>query len=240
MSYDIALPNISSVNDKERINQIHSYLYQLSEQLKWALNSMEIEAQRNQQNIEVTLQESIKNAGVSDPKATFNSLKSLIISSAEIVDAYGTELKKKYDGVYLAQSEFGQFEETTSQTVTENSKSIESLFTNVQKIESKVEGIDDSFVDIKANIRCGMLGEVNGVPMYGIEVGQKTEKDGVEIFRKYARFTSGRLSFYDNNDIEVAYISDYKLYITHATITGSLKIGRFVLDTSNGLTCKWE
>ena len=70
-------------------------------------------------------------------------------------------------------------------------------------------------------------------------VGQKNVIDGEEVFRKYARFTSDRLSFYDQNDVEVAYISDYKIHISHAEVTGTLKLGGYLVDTSNGLTFKW-
>jgi hypothetical protein len=41
MSFDIKLPNISSQTESGKIEQIKSYLYQLAEQLKWALNSIE-------------------------------------------------------------------------------------------------------------------------------------------------------------------------------------------------------
>ena len=83
--------------------------------------------------------------------------------------------------------------------------------------------------------------DANGIPVYGLEVGQKNIVDGVEVFNKYARFTSDRLSFYDRNDTEVAYISDKKLYINNVEITGSYKIGRFV-DTvlpDGGVVTKW-
>ena len=79
------------------------------------------------------------------------------------------------------------------------------------------------------------------MPVYGIEVGQRTEIDGVEVFNKYARFTSDRLSFYDQNDNEVAYISDKKLYITHIEVTGSYTISGFV-DTvlaDGSVVTKW-
>ena len=48
-----------------------------------------------------------------------------------------------------------------------------------------------------------------------------------------------RLSFYDQNGSEVAYISDYKLYISNAEITGALKLGGFTIDTERGFTLRW-
>jgi hypothetical protein len=59
------------------------------------------------------------------------------------------------------------------------------------------------------------------------------------VFSKYARFVADKLSFYDKNDTEVAYISDYKLYITNAQITGTLNLGRYELDPTDGLAFKW-
>ena len=104
----------------------------------------------------------------------------------------------------------------------------------------EITGVINQLIEVNARIRSGILYyDDNGVPIYGVEVGQINEIDGVEVFNKLARFTSDRLSFYDKNDIEVAYISDYKLCITNAHITGTLTLGRFVYDTSDGLACRW-
>jgi hypothetical protein len=98
-----------------------------------------------------------------------------------------------------------------------------------------------SKIDVTANIKSGLLYyDDTGVPMYGLEIGQKTEKDGAEVFNKFARFTANKLSFYDQSSNEVAYISDYKLYITNVHITGSLTEGGFVNKVvSGGVVTKW-
>ena len=81
----------------------------------------------------------------------------------------------------------------------------------------------------------------SGVPVYGLEIGQRTEKDGEEIFNKFARFTAEKLSFYDQNDNEVAYISDRKLYITHIEVIGSYSQGGFVDTTlaDGSIVTRW-
>ena len=236
MSVDIRLPNISASTDKGKIEQIQSYLYQLAEQLKFALNTIE-------NSSATVLQSSSANTPANQEKeaqSTFNSIKSLIISSAEIVEQYSEEVNRRLSGEYVAQSDFGTYKETTSNTISETSKSIENVYTSLQEIISDIEGLENSSIEVKAHLRTGLL-EYNGegVPIYGLEVGQKNEVNGVETFNKYARFTSDRLSFYDKNDIEVAYISDYKLHITNATITGTLTLGRFEFDSSDGLAIKW-
>ena len=115
-----------------------------------------------------------------------------------------------------------------------------SLTSEIDGLKSELETLNYSMVEVTANIKSGLLDtDDNGIPIYGLEVGQKNIVNGVEAFNKYARFTAGRLSFYDQNGAEVAYISDYKLYITHAEVTGTLKLGGYLVDTTNGLTFKW-
>ena len=75
--------------------------------------------------------------------------------------------------------------------------------------------------------------------MYGVEVGQTNNVNGEDVFKKFARFTADRLSFYDQNNNEVAYISDYKLYITSVEILYNLIGGGFILDFSRGFTLKF-
>lgn len=41
MAYNVPLPKIDGLTEKEQIKQIRSYLYQQSEQLGWALNNLE-------------------------------------------------------------------------------------------------------------------------------------------------------------------------------------------------------
>ena len=84
-----------------------------------------------------------------------------------------------------------------------------------------------------------MYTDDNGIPIYGLEIGQRNDVDGVEVFNKYAQFTSDRLSFFDSNDVEVAYISDYKLYITHVVIKGTLTGNAFRMDFTNGFRLKY-
>ena len=96
--------------------------------------------------------------------------------------------------------------------------------------------------EVNAYIRTGHLDEDEyGLPVYGLEVGQSNEVNGVKIFNRYARFTSNRLSFFDQNGIEVAYISDRKLYITDVQITGSLLHGGFldIALADGGIVTKW-
>ena len=274
MSVDIRLPNINAKTEAEQ--QIKSYLIQLVEQLQWALKNVDTS---NNTVVVTPTPKSLKSTlqTAASAEATFNQIKSLIIKSADIVNAYYEEINKKLVGKYVAQSDFGIFEEQTSQDVYENSTNINRSFSNIQevktgldsslgtlsgeigKVDSKVDKvennlsgdiqsiknelriIDSSIAEVTANIKSGLLGTIDGIPVYGLEVGQKTVIDGVEVFNKFARFTADRLSFYDRNGVEVAYISDRRLYIYDVEITGIYKIGGLV-DTvlpSGDVVEKW-
>ncbi len=397
MAVDIRLPNINAKTEAEQ--QIRSYLIQLAEQLNFALKNAD--TTNNTVTVNTTpksLQPSSQPSTVS-PEATFNSIKALIIKSAEIVDAYYEEMSRKLEGQYVAQSDFGTFQEQTAQYITETSTSIDRVFTNIQEITTSTESltleigglntsmsesftslstqigdvdskvdesftslsteiggidskVDESFtslsteignvdskvnesvttlsteignvdskidestaalsseiggvdskvnkansdiqdtnkriedsntdlaskigdlasetnskiddvntnlsdeindvknglqalntsiVEVTANIRTGELYRVNEIPVYGLEVGQIIEVDGEEVFNKFARFVADRLSFYDQNGAEVAYISDYRLYIYNVEITGIYKLGGLV-DTvmaSGDVVEKW-
>lgn len=243
MSIDIRLPNITGKTEKEQISQMRSYLYQFAEQLQWALKN--IETGNTSSNVIVQNQGSSNSAQAkTSPVATFNSLKSLIIKSADIVNAYYDEINTRLEGIYLAQSDFGTYAEETAADIQANSTAIEQHYTNLQQIISDIN-VRVNEIASNAYIRSGLLdyfeeGENEGAPIYGIEVGQTIELDGVQSFNKFARFTADRLSFYDANEVEVAYVSDYKLVITNAEVKGNLKLGGFVLDSSIGLALRWE
>jgi uncharacterized phage infection (PIP) family protein YhgE len=307
MGVDFRYPKINEkATDREQLTQIRSYLHQLVDQLQWAMNT--IDTAPNSSIIMPTVSSGYRASGSGDGEVSFANLKSLIIKSADIIDAYYGEINKRLEGVYVAQSDFGTYQQKTAQDITATSTRVEQVFTNVQSIETnlqdtksgigsnieslsaevgqidtelegvksgidtnlkaitddvgeldtalqeaksaidadiesikgEIESINVSLVEVNAHIHRGLLYyDDEGIPVYGLEIGQKNVIDGVEVFNKYARFTAGRLSFYDQNGAEVAYISDYKLYITHAEVTGTLKLGGYLVGTKNGLTFKW-
>lgn len=238
MQVDFRMPNIVG-NDREQLQQIRSYLYQFIPQLQWALNSIDTEPS---ENIPTTEKSAVQSHTSVDAEVAFNALKPLIIKSADIVEAYYEEINSKLASSYVAKSDFGTFVETNEQSINQTAQDIEQLFSNTQTILTDIENLNFTLAEVNAHIRSGKLYEdENGLPVYGLEIGQRNTVDGEEIFDKFARFTADRLSFYDNNGKEVAYISDYRLYIRNVEITSSYKIGGF-LDTvmaSGDVVTKW-
>ena len=237
MNIDIRLPNITAKDEAGQIQQMRSYLHQLAEQLNWALNAVET-AQSGTVTPSVVID---KRVSPEEAESTFNSIKALIIKSADIVKAYEDTIFTDFNGKYFADSDFGTYIEETSRKVDENSQRVIDTFTRVETIDSRVEGVEDEIVTTNAYIRRGLLS--NGE--YGIEIGE-TSDDGV--FRQYARFTSEKLSFHDVNGNPVAYIgagsedkSDTNcLYVTgRAVFQGEIQLGKYKTDSSDGLAFTW-
>lgn len=241
MSGNLRLPNIDGKTDAAQLKQIKSYLYQLVQELNYSLTTAGI----GSAGVVYTGSPGAGAAGEStnaDAVSTFNSIKSLIIKSADIVNAYYDVINRRLEGEFVAISDFGTYKEETAQDIKANSSGIEQLFSNVQEIITDVGDLDDTLIEVTANIKSGILYyNEDGAPVYGLEIGQRNKIDDVEVFNKYARFTSDRLSFYDQNDREVAYISDKKLYITNIEVTGTFTISGFV-DTKladGSVVTKW-
>ena len=227
MSFEFRLPNITAPTAEGQVAQISSYFVQLIEQLNFALNSIDSMASKGGDTSNQSGGTSSGNAET-NAQNTFSEIKSLIIKSADIVNAYYEEFKKRFDGLYVAESEFGTFEEKTKQDIIANSTSIESLYGNIQKITDEIGNIKTE-LDVTAYIKSGEIDEnPDGTPVFGIEIGQTNEVNGEKVFDKFARFTADRLSFYDQNGHEVAYISDRKLYISNVEVTASYKIGGLI------------
>ena len=235
---NIRLPNITANTDQGKLLQVQSYLHQLVQELNWALTTIE-----SGNNVQSQKKTSSSNAVTKQEMATsYNELRSLIIKSSETVKAYSEAAEERYKSLYVAQSDFGTYTEAAEQTITKNSKNIESFYEDMQEIITNLDTLEHSLIEVSANIKSGLLYyDDSGVPIYGVEIGQRTKLDGVEVFDKFARFTSDRLSFYDQNDNEVAYISDRKLFINHAEIKYSFRMGGF-MDTvlsDGGIVTKW-
>ena len=247
MGLELRLPKITGTTDREQLTQVKSYLYQLTEQLQWALNNFGTAPTSYvvQQIHSGTSSSQVASLNLDDGEGfnadvAFDSLKPYIIKSADIVQAYYEQINTRLASKYVAESDFGTFIELNEQNISKNATDIEQTFSNIQKIITDIENLEYSLLETKAHIKSGLLYYDGATPIYGLEIGQKNTVDGEEVFNKFARFTSDRLSFYDQNNSEVAYISDYKLYIRNVEITSTYKIGGFVDTVMSGdVVTKW-
>jgi hypothetical protein len=245
---DLRYPDIQGKTEAEQLGQVKRYLHELVDQLNWALSTVE-SAQAG--NTSAVVYQQKKPSTDQEAEDTFNSIKALIIKSADIVKAYEETILTNFNGKYFADSDFGTYLEETSRTVVENSKYVTETYNTVQSITNqKGDGTLDKLVadvrETNAYINRGHLYyDSNGNSVVGIEIGETT-KDGA--FLKYARFTSEKLSFHNVNGDEVAYIgagtadkdNSNCLYILgKAVFLGNVQFGEYRVDTSDGLAFTW-
>lgn len=234
MPVEIRLPELSGGSTESQLHSIRNYLFTLAQQLQIAFDGV------SQMQTEIRSQVQTGNAP-EEKTANFASVKALILKSAEITRHFQQEVEKSLRGLYVAQSQFGTYQEETEQRITANSQSIQQEFSNLQRLESAVSGLEQAITEVNAVIRTGLLEQTqDGFGIYGVEIGQQEWENGVIRFRKYTRLTADRLSFYDSNDEEVAYISDRRLCITDAraarisagslTAERLLRLGDYVLE----------
>lgn len=235
MAINIALPKITSGNPTEQMRQMQSYVYQLAEQLNWAFSTIEASSPGNvSPDIKIESSEEMTDKEVEN---TFNSIKSLIIKSADIVQAYEETIMNDFNGTYFADSDFGTYLKETNRSITDTSERAEEVYTKTETIEGKVDGIENETKETNAYIHRGLLGYHKrlGKDVYGVAVGQT--EDGA--YKNYAWFISEGLCLFDENGNEVAYISQHKLYITDAVFLGTVQFGGYRIDTSDGIAFTW-
>lgn len=245
---DIRLPNINGTTESEQLKQIRVYLYQFAEQLNWALNTLET----NQSGDSVVLQDAAGNK-VSDTEGakaqeTFNSIKNLIIKSADIVDAYYEEIDNliSLNGKYVAQSDFGDYTEYTSAQISATSQYLEQKFKKTETIEGESDeyslaDLDERIRTQEGAIRSGLIKTTlnDSGEDYGIEVRAKNKTNGNET-QRLATFTASGIELYDGTtSTPIVTISKDKIKIISAEFYTSVKMGKYSLDLTNGIVFKW-
>ena len=235
---NIRLPNINAPTESGQIVQMRSYLYQFAEQLQWALNTLE----NNSSGESVVLKDAVGNvlAKTEEAKAqeTFNSIKDLIIKSADIVEAYSEEIDNllNLNGRYVAQSEFGTYTKDTNQKISANSEGVAQSLTRVEDIDGRLRKQEGSIR--YGNVKTYLTSDGETI---GIEVGEIDTINDVATSR-YATFSAAGIELYDGSTDKppVATISKEKITITSAEFKEKVKMGGYRLDLTNGIAFKWE
>lgn len=242
---EIRLPNINGKSEKEQLGQIGKYLYQLAGELNYALGMLTVTGAAQSASVPQTAKSTEQDA---ETKAQneFNSVKSLIIKSADIVNAYYEQISKKLVSQYEALSDYGNFKRDTTVTLGANAEQLSALFTNTETIESDLDSINavlnhdengTTIIGSEAWVKIGILDRdtQSGFPIYGMEIGQQNSDNGQTVSKKMARYCSDGVHLYDEAGTEVVLITQGMLIITKAQIRLSLRLGDYMLDASDGI-----
>ena len=252
---DIRLPNISASADAStQMAQMRSYLYQMVEQLNWALAALDsggtasLPVQTSSLPVQTVGQDAPATRDETDQRMA--NLRDIIIKSAESVQM---ELDAM-SSTYVAVSDFGTYLEKTSQEIEEDPTKITRYFKFAADIQADVDKVDADFsaykTDVQGYIRQGIVDYDGVTPIIGIAIGQdiRTTQTGVEteqgvfdVIDKRSNmsvWTTEKLSFYIGGQ-EAAYFSNGKLTVAEiatSRITGS---GKWDVSFTSGVKYKW-
>lgn len=244
--YTFSAPPALTGSEKQQLQAMYNYLYRMNENLNVALNNLSGEKvlqQMHQQIVDATGGETPKDA----LQAQYDALKSLVIKTAHTVRQEMTVIVTQLEGKYLAISEFGQYQENMEATIRATAEGILQEYGYESKLDdlsNSASLFDEYIVKTDQYIKTGLLYYDGSVPRYGVAVGENLTTvvvDGVTILQRNnlcATFTSDRLSFWMGG-IEVAYVSNNKLYIAEAEIAGAITMGNWRMSRSGGFKIQW-
>ena len=252
---DIRLPNISASADAStQMAQMRSYLYQMVEQLNWALNALDSGGAISSASKTTTVVQAAGGSSSDETDQRMANLRDLIVKSAESVQTEMDERVESLSSTYVARSDFGTYREDINQRITTNSTKIEQQFAFAAEIQANTNRVEVDFAAYKTNvegyIRQGIVGYDGTIPIIGIAIGQDIHTTGTSVETERGVFneidkrsnmsvwTTEKLSFYIGGQ-EAAYFSNGKLTVSQIAtgrITGS---GKWDVSFTSGVKYKW-
>ena len=234
MAERIELPSMPAGSSEEQLREMYSYLYRLAQAMNHNLSEiggMDLTDSEREVMKSITAEEETTAAAGS---AGYDwqgkeSLKSLIIKTAEFVQNKLNQYRLNLLGEYVTEGKFGRFVRNTQLKVDVTPEGIQQNFT----FEEAVQGVKSYTVNAKNYIKTGLLRTVGGIPVYGVAIGKDVvtfSQDGTETYNdgnKVAELTADELSFwlggnkiasYKGNRIGFYYGSDEVFYISNGEI----------------------
>lgn len=238
------MPPYPAGSVQQQCTATYSYLFQMAQQLNMALSALETGTATGDPLRSGNTGGSTR----SDTAKQVQTLRDLIIKTADRVEKSMEQLSARMSGEYVAVSDFGTYLQELSAYLEANPEAVTQYYGFSSDLKAQTEAVDAAFRHYKLNtegyIRTGIVAYEDSMPVYGVAVGQDltaNEVDGETVvapnsFR--AIFTAKRLSFWQDST-EVAYVSNNRLYITNITVLDGLDIGQWSISSRNGLAFRW-
>lgn len=243
MSDSVELPSMLAVGDAQAL---YGYLYRMAEQLNVALAELG-------GNGASAGSFGMSGGGTTAALSARDELKALIVNTAETLHAEMDRLERVLRSDYAAvSSQWGVYKEQMLNTITATAEGIVQQYgfaAEIEGLEAQASGFEQYRISTEGFIRQGFV-ERNaaGVPIIGIAIGQgltgvETTVDGQTVLeldemQSCAFYTAERVSFRIGGR-EVAYLSNRRLYVGDVEVTGSLRLGKWLLEDSDGLMVKF-
>lgn len=245
----LSLPPTPAGTAAQQAAQQYSYLFQLVQQLNAALSSIDSGTATGSGAVYPTVQTAPPStAGLSALRQQVENLRDMVIKTAQETEKATESLSAELHEDYMARSDFGTYVQALSAYLEANPDALTQYYGFSADLKAAVEAVDTAFthykLDTQGYIRTGIVSYDGDVPVYGVAVGQNLttrEVDGVSVVEQNdfrAVFTPRRLGFWQD-ETEVAYLSDNRLYITDITVLTGLTVGKWRVDSVGGLSFQW-
>ncbi len=239
---NLMMPPAPAGDLAEQVRGQYAYLFQLAQQLNLALEGTEQAA--------AAARKSERKETAAEMAEGYERLKSLIVKTADTVSARMDKLRTELSGEYMAISDFGTYVERLNAILEADPTALTQYYQYFSELRADVDAVSADFTAwrtaTEGTIRTGIVDYKDGVPVYGLAVGQKLETSvdtatGDTVIEKKnfrAIYAANRLSFWEDG-VEVAYVSNNQLYITNVVALATLTVGRWSVSGTNGLAFQW-
>lgn len=164
---------------QEQLVRQYSYLFQMAQQLNVALGQLESGG---------TAAPSGGTAAPAAREQQYQTLKSMIVKTADTVQRRMDQLSAKLTGEYVAASEFGTYVERLNAYLEANPEALTQYYSFFADLQASTETVSAAFeqyrVETEGYIRTGIVCYDGAVPQYGVAVGQNLtcrEVDGETV-----------------------------------------------------------
>ena len=208
--------------EENQLRQIYMYLNAMSDKLNTALMDVTIEQMAPQTRQVITNQAEVS-------QKNYDSLKSMIVKTAEIVRHEMDEIRVRLEDNYTAlSSQFGEYERNLTSTITATANGILQDYQFQERITG-LENDTESFQrQINQYIFSGLISE--SPVRYGIAIGENVtayDQDGnpyLNTNQKTATFTMDELAFWQG-ETKLAWFASRVMHIDNAEIENTMKMG---------------
>lgn len=237
------MPPYPTGSAAQQCAQQYAYLFQMAQLLNVALGALE-----DGSAVTSAGGTSGSSGGTTEIKKQYDTLKSLVVKTADRVEKTKTQLTARLEEEYVAQSDFGTYLQELNARLEAQPEALTQYYRFASDLQANVGAVEAAFSRYRVNtegyIRTGIVYYDGELPVYGVAVGQNLtcrEVDGEQVvepnnFR--ATFTATKLSFWQDNT-EVAYVSNNKLYITNIMVLSGLSVGDWLITEKNGLAFRY-
>ena len=230
-------PPVLQGDERTQLTQLYNHLFNLSSKLNEAMLSVGVQETAvtdSSASLRMTTGSSGSSgsgAAQEENKELYNTLKALIVKTANIVRTEMDEIQTQLHAETMAVSaEVGTLEQSLDATIRATA---EGVLQDYHYSELVTDTSTNTFFRTQTN-QYIFTGLINTSPVeYGIAIGEGVtsyDQNGNPYLNqnaKVATFTMNKLAFWQGTT-QLAYFSSGKFYITNGEITNTLQIGNYV------------